>query len=165
MPSIDRRDAAPVLRVGRIIGMRDLGTLLAVADRRDARRRYAMRDQHVFHGLGTALAQRQIVFAGAALVAMALDRDRDIRITPQPFGLALQRLLPLRGNIGLVIGEKHAIAGGRGEILLRSRSETRAADTAGPPWPARPRRGFGRVAAGGQQRERARESDKTSKHR
>src|SRR3954469_5438776 len=146
--------------------MRDLGTLLAVADRRDAPGRYAGGDQYILHSLGAALAEGEIVFARAAFVAMALDRDRDIRIAPQPLRLALQRLLAFRRNIGLVIGKEHAIAGGRGEILLRSRSETRAADAAWPHWTARPAcSGFGRVAAGGQQREHPGDTEKTSKHR
>src|SRR5207302_4616510 len=120
----------------------------------------------ILHALLAALAESEIVLARAAFVAMALDRDRHIRIAAQPLGLVLQRLLAFRRNIGLIIGKEHAIAGGRGEILLRSRSETRAADAAGPHRAARPAcPGFGRMAAGGQQRERARDSEQTSKHR
>src|SRR5205085_604376 len=96
---------------------------------------------------------------------MALDRHRDIRITPQPFGLALQGLLTFRLNINLVVVEEHAIAGGRRQILLRPRPESRATDAAGSHWAARPSwYGFWRMAAGREQRERARKSDKASKH-
>src|SRR5437763_2347557 len=97
---------------------------------------------------------------------MALDCDRDSRITPEPFGLTPQCLLAFGLNIDLVVVEEHAVAGGRGQILLRPRAEPRAADAAWPHWPARPPcSGFRRMAAGGEQREPARDSDKASKHR
>src|SRR5262249_46088164 len=75
-----------------------------------------------------AFAQREIVFARAALVAMALDPNRDVGVTLQPRGLPLQRLLSLGIDIRPVEGEENAVAGGRGEILLRARGERRGAD-------------------------------------
>src|SRR5216684_8456365 len=65
--SIDGGDAPAVLRIGLIVRMRDLRTLLAIADGRDPGRRGAERDKHVFHGLGPAFAERQVVLAGTAL--------------------------------------------------------------------------------------------------
>src|SRR5216683_7337728 len=147
--SIDGGNAPAVLRIGRIIRMRDLRALLAVADRRDPGPGDAGRSKHVFHGLSPAFAERQVVFARAALVAMTLDGDADIAEAPQPIGLALQDLLALGGNLGAVIGEEHAVAGGRGQILLRSRPEPRAADPTRPTRPARTTRRFRRAAASG----------------
>src|SRR5438034_1282671 len=165
--SIDRRDATPVLGIGRVVGVRDLRPLLAVADRLNAAGRDAERDQHVLHGLGTTLAEREVVLAGAALVTMPLDRHGDVRITAQPFGLLLQGLLTFGLDVGLVVIEEHAIAGGGREILLGTRSEPRAADPARAHRPARPGRRFGCVTAGAEQCERAgdSDSDKTCKHR
>src|SRR5438874_2407057 len=97
---------------------------------------------------------------------MALDCDRDIRITPEPFRLTPHVRLTIGLNLDLVVVEEHAITGGRRQILLRSRAEPRTTDAAGSHWPARPPwRGFWRMAAGGEQREPARDSDKASKHR
>src|SRR5262249_452047 len=98
------------------------------------------------------------------LVAMSFDRHRDIRIAAQPLRLTAQDLLPLRLDVGLVIIEEDAVAGRRGEILLRARSEARAADAAGAAR-APGRRGGGAVAAGGGEQKRARDSKKSWKHR
>ena len=95
------------------------------------------RDQHVLDRLGAAFAEREIVFARAALVAVAFDRDRDVRIAPQPIGLSRQDLLRLGRDIGAVEGEEHAVAGTRLQILLRSRHDVSRADAAGPARPAR----------------------------
>src|SRR6266851_8946843 len=80
--SIDGGNAPAVLRIGRIIRMRDLRALLSIADRRDPRARDPGRREYVLHGLSPAFAERQIVLARAALVAMTLDRDADIAIAP-----------------------------------------------------------------------------------
>src|SRR5207248_1035493 len=130
----------------RIIRVRNLRALLAIADRRDPRPRDAGRRKDVFHRLSPAFAERQIVLARASLVAMALDRDADIAIAPQPVGLALQDLLALGRNLGAVIGEEHAVAGRRCQILLRSGTEPRAADPARPARSAGPPRRFRRAA-------------------
>src|SRR5262249_25043022 len=49
--------------------------LFAIADRLDAAVGHAQDGHHFLHGFGTALAQREVVFAAAALVAVALDAD------------------------------------------------------------------------------------------
>ncbi len=48
------------------------------------------RDEIVLHSFRTAGTQREVVFAGAALVGMALEREGIARIAVQPCGLALQ---------------------------------------------------------------------------
>ena len=40
------------------------------------------------------------------------------------FSQALQDLLRLRRNVGAVVVEEHAVAGGGGQVLLRARPET-----------------------------------------
>src|SRR5438874_11770502 len=84
--SIDGGHAPAVLRIGGIIRMRDLRTLLAIADRRHPGRRGTERDEDVFHRLSAAFAERQVVLSRPALVAMSLDRDADIAIATQPVG-------------------------------------------------------------------------------
>src|SRR4029077_14619035 len=100
--SIDGGNAPAVLRIRLIVRMRDLRTRLAIADGRDPGRRDAERDEDVLHGLSPAFAERQIVLACAALVAMALDCDADIAIALQPVGLALQDLPAFGGNLRAV---------------------------------------------------------------
>src|SRR5712691_10872009 len=60
----------------------DARTLLAVADRRDARCVQPEVHEIVLCSLGASLAKRQVVLAGAALVAVPLDAD--VLIGPLP---------------------------------------------------------------------------------
>src|SRR5439155_15528193 len=90
--SIDDSDGAAVLGIGIFGGTDDRRALLAVADCRDPGRGNPRCDEHVFCRLGAALAEREIVFARTPLVAMTFDRNRDIRITPQPVGLPGENL-------------------------------------------------------------------------
>src|SRR5438105_2081702 len=92
LTSVDGGHAAAVLRVGGIVWMRHRRPLLAVADRLHPPSGDAERAEHVLHRLSTAFAEREVVFAGAALVGVPLDRHGDIGIAPQPLRLALQDL-------------------------------------------------------------------------
>src|SRR5215469_7327031 len=85
---IDCCHGAAILGVGLFARANNSGALLAVADCRNPARRNTHGDQHVFNRLGAALAERQIIFACASLVAMAFYGDRDVRVTPQPVGLS-----------------------------------------------------------------------------
>src|SRR5476649_542087 len=67
---VDDRHAAAVLRPGGLGRADHCRTLLAVADPRDTLGRDAQGDEDVLHRIRTALAERQIVLARAALVAM-----------------------------------------------------------------------------------------------
>src|SRR5580704_10297919 len=80
---------APVLRIGLFARPDNGWTLLAVADRGDARCRNAQRDQDILYCLGTAFAEREVVLARAAFVAVSFDGDRHVRVAPQPIGLPL----------------------------------------------------------------------------
>src|SRR6478735_2503032 len=71
----DHEMRAPVLRPRRIVVSGIERELLAVADRLDLVRGHAERHHVVLRRQGPALAEGQVVFGGAALVAVSLDRD------------------------------------------------------------------------------------------
>ena len=45
----------------------------------------------VARGIGAAVAEREIIFAGAALVGMAFDRHPHVRVAAEPVGLGVER--------------------------------------------------------------------------
>src|SRR5713101_1684433 len=169
--SVDCGDGTAVLGVGLFARPDNGRPFLAIADCRDPPRGNPRCDQHVLGRLSAPLAEREVIFARASLVAMAFDRDGDIRVSPQPIGLPRQNLLRLGRDIGPVEGEEHAVAGTRFQILLRSRETTPRADPAGPgstealwsPWPAR-WRGRLRTAAGSNEHQNAQYNEYFSVH-
>src|SRR5262245_34082417 len=81
---------APVLRpAGDVVTDRHR-SLLAVGDGTDTRAVDAVLRQEVADRGGTAGTQRNVVFARAALVGMAFDGNRVLRILLKPLGLLLQ---------------------------------------------------------------------------
>src|SRR5262249_32327727 len=95
--------------------------LLAVGDGLQPVPVDAERDEIVLHGIGAPLAQREVVFARAALVAVTFDRDAILRVLLQPCGLLLQRVLRIRANLVAVVVEEDPIADAHLELLWRSR--------------------------------------------
>src|SRR3546814_287454 len=77
---VDGGDAATVLSPGGLVAAEHRRTLLAVADRRDPVGRDARGNQVALHAGGAALAQGQVVLAGAPLVGMTLDGHRHVRV-------------------------------------------------------------------------------------
>src|SRR3546814_4656714 len=68
---------AAVLGIGRF-GRTEFGrTFLAIADDVDAARVDAERRQVIFRGVGAALAEGDVVVAGAAFVGVTFERDPD----------------------------------------------------------------------------------------
>ena len=67
--------------------------LLAVADHADPRCRHARRHQRVLGRVGAPLAQRQVVFVGTALVAVAADHNLHVRMAHQVAGVLRERRL------------------------------------------------------------------------
>src|SRR5208282_66623 len=120
-PLVDDRHAAAVLRPGRFVVTDHRRAFLAVADGSDAAGGDAERDQRAFHRVGAAIAEREVVFARAAVVAMAFDRDFHVLIFLEPGCLALKRLLAFRLDVRLVEVEEDAIADVLDEILARTR--------------------------------------------
>src|SRR5262244_333788 len=112
-------DAAAVLRERDIVMPRILRPLLAVGDRLDAVGIDAERDEIILHGVGATLAERQVVLARAALVAMALDRDRVLPVLLQPRRLLLERVLRIGADLIAVVVEEHAVADADLELLDR----------------------------------------------
>src|SRR5205814_3199894 len=88
-------DGAAVERPSRVVGTDGIGTLLAIADGLDARRRHALGDQVLARRVGAPLAEGKVVLARAAFVAMAGDGDRVVGVLLQPFGLAVERRPPV----------------------------------------------------------------------
>lgn len=70
---------------------------LAVADGRNPVRRNAQAGEIVLRRVRPPLAEREVVFASAALVAIAFERDPLVRIALQPLHLRAQR-----GRVGIV---------------------------------------------------------------
>src|SRR3546814_7817748 len=82
-------DLAAVLGIGGCGRTEFGGAFLAIADHVDAARVDAERRQVIFRGIGAALAERDIVVAGAAFVGVTFERDADRGVALQPLRLAL----------------------------------------------------------------------------
>jgi hypothetical protein len=78
---------------------------LAVADRLDAAGADSCSDQCFFHSTGALVAERDVVFGRAALVAVALDGDVDIGVLAEELRVRLHRCLLVAPNVGLVVIE------------------------------------------------------------
>src|SRR5262245_32956837 len=105
---------AAVERPGLLVGARRIGILLAEAGGPDAWRRNALGGTGLTGRVGTPLAERQVVFARTALVAVAGDGDGVVGVLLQPLGLAVERLASVVAQARTVEIEEHAIA----DILL-----------------------------------------------
>src|SRR6185369_15243911 len=86
----ERGVAVAVVLVGRVSGSGVDRLLLAVGDGRDASGLNAVADQELAHGVGAPRAEGEVVLAGAAFVAVALDAHLHRRVALQPFGLSLE---------------------------------------------------------------------------
>src|SRR3954464_5252028 len=97
---VEHRYRAAVLRpAGDIVTHRDRA-LLAVGDRAHAVRLDTARGQIVAHRLRAPGAERDVVFARAALVGVALDREGIAIVLAEPLRLLFERRDRLRGELG-----------------------------------------------------------------
>ena len=100
---------APVARVAILRGFGAERTLLAETDGFELIARDAQRNEGIFGGGGTAVAQGQVIFGGATFVAMAFDGDDEVCVHLedgfQRAGIALQNGLIFAANIALVVVE------------------------------------------------------------
>src|SRR5690606_18933437 len=87
------RHGAAVLRPGALVRTERLGTLLAPAYRLHPAGIDTARLEIVARRIGPAVAERQVILAGAALVGMALDRDAHVRVAVEPGGLRVEGAL------------------------------------------------------------------------
>ncbi len=90
---------------------------LAVGERAHARRLHAILGEIVFHARRAPRTQRNIVFARAAFVGMAFNRDRVLRILLQPLRLLGQGLLRFGRQIRAIRREVDDVADGGGKVL------------------------------------------------
>ena len=84
------------------------GLLLAVADRLQLRLGGAERPQVVGDRVRAAVAERQVVLLGAALVGVALDGDVQLVIGLEAARGALEAVVVGGRDVALVEGEVHA---------------------------------------------------------
>src|SRR3546814_2436822 len=120
--SVDRQDAAAILGPRLFGRTEDRRALLAVAERAQPRAVDALSRQIVADRVGTALAEGEVVLAGAALVGVALDRRRDVRVLAQPAGPALDLVAALGIEVVTVVLEEDAVADGLRQFLLGART-------------------------------------------
>src|SRR5262245_44378993 len=90
--------AAPVLGPRGLVVTHGNRLLLAEADGRNAGGIHAEVDQVALGRLCTALAQREVVLLGAALVAVALDLDRHVALRLEERRVLAQSLARVRAQ-------------------------------------------------------------------
>ena len=86
-------------------------TFLAVADRLQAVGRDAQRNQELLGSGGPAVTQSKVVFGGAALIAMSLDYDLQLRIrTQERRRLAREHHATSGANVRLVVDQSRRLS-------------------------------------------------------
>src|SRR5208283_3628176 len=97
--------AAAVLLVTGFVGRGAEGLFLAVADGGEAVGRNAQADEILFDGGSAAITESEVVFGGAAFVAMAFDGDANLRVVAEEIGGFAESILGVSANIRLVVIE------------------------------------------------------------
>src|SRR5260370_3430717 len=100
------------------------GFLLAEADGAHTVGGDSQRHEILLDGVGTAIAEAEVVFRGAALVAMTFDGDFDRRVLLQEVRSRRERRTSVRTNVGLVV-VKVAATPSLLKITLRTSRRTR----------------------------------------
>src|ERR1051326_5717654 len=95
---------AAVLLPAIVIGLSTLRLLLAVADGFERICAHATLEEGLLGGIGAALAEREVVFRGTALVTVAFNLDLPALLLDELRGLG-KLLLRVRTQVGLVIVE------------------------------------------------------------
>src|SRR4029077_15246927 len=95
--------AAAVLLPASLVVLRAERLLLAEADGAEAVGRNAQRDKILLDGAGAAIAKAEVVFGGAALVAVAFDDDFDRRGPLQEVRGRREGDAGVGTNVGLVV--------------------------------------------------------------
>src|SRR6185436_20498405 len=109
---------AAVLRPARyVVADRDRA-FLAVGNGAHAAGLDAAGRQIVADRLGAAGAERDVVFARAALVGMAFDREGVVAVLLQPMRLLVERGARLHRQLSGIGFEEHAVADVNDEVLL-----------------------------------------------
>src|SRR5438309_8430011 len=95
--------AAAVLLPAGFVVLHAEGLLLAEADGAEAVGRNTQRNQILLDGAGAAVAEAEVIFGGATLVAMAFDGDFDRRVLLQEVSRLRERRAGIGTNVGLVV--------------------------------------------------------------
>ncbi len=95
--------------------------LFAVADRLNRSCRNTHAHQRLLDGGSAVFAERQVIFGGPTLVAMALDRKAHARVAPEKRRVGLQRRLISRRQLVAVIVEIHVLDAAREQFLIAGR--------------------------------------------
>ena len=101
--------SAPVAGVAVLRRLGTERTLLAVADGFELIARDAERDESVFGGGGTAVAQSKVIFSRTAFIAMALNGNDEIGVHLEDRfesgGVTLENCLVFGADVALVVVE------------------------------------------------------------
>src|ERR1700732_1222683 len=99
--SFDEVAAAILLPAG-FVALRAEGLFLAEANGADAIAGDPQGDEILLNGACAAIAEREVVFGGAALVAVALDGDANLRIVAQEVSRFGEGFAGIRANVCFV---------------------------------------------------------------
>src|SRR6266852_1058304 len=94
--------AAAILLPAGFVALGAEGLFFAEADGAEAIGGDAQGDEILLDGAGAAIAEREVVFGGAALVAVAFDGHAKLRIVAQEVSGLGKRFASVRANVGLV---------------------------------------------------------------
>jgi len=108
---------ATVLAPRRFIRTNDSRALFAVADGGDAVASNASTSKVFLGGSRAALTEGEVVFAGAALVAVAFKGHVNVRVLFQPCSLTIEGLLRFCVQGGAVEVEEHAVTDVLGQVF------------------------------------------------
>src|ERR1700723_2938005 len=93
--------------------------LLAVADGLDAAGVDSGGGQGIFYRAGALIAQRQVVFGRAAVVAVSFNRKADVRVLVEEEHVGLNGSLLIATNVGLVVVEVNVLDSAPKEVFFR----------------------------------------------
>src|SRR5712692_7763206 len=94
--------AATILLPAGFVALRAEGLFLAETDGADAVGGDAQGDEILLDRTGATIAEREVVFGGTALVAMAFDGHAKLRVIAQEVGGLGERFASVRANVGFV---------------------------------------------------------------
>jgi hypothetical protein len=121
LPLLHEEDATPVGGAARLGLLLAQGALFAVGDEEQAARRDALTDQVVRGGAGAALAERQVVLAGAAVVAVALDENDLAALPLEPVRDGIEDLRVARADARVIEVEADVPERAVAAVFLRRR--------------------------------------------
>src|SRR6266851_1752073 len=99
--SADEVAAAILLPAGFVVLVAE-GLFFAEADRADAIGGDAQRNEVLLDGAGATIAEREVVFGGTTLVAVAFDGHAKLRVVAQEVGGLGECFASVRANVGFV---------------------------------------------------------------